>query len=115
MFYADATLAQDARLPVPAEYEERAIYVVDGTIAIAGDSFTAGRLLVLRPGDEITVTATSAARLLLLGGEPLGSRYIWWNFVSSSKERIAQAKADWQSGRFAPVPGDDEFIPLPEK
>ena len=115
MFYADVTLVQDARLSVPAEYEDQAIYVVDGTITMADDSFTAGQLLVLRPGDEITVTANSAAKLLLLGGEPVGHRYIWWNFVSSSKERITQAKADWQSGRFAPVPGDDEFIPLPEK
>jgi redox-sensitive bicupin YhaK (pirin superfamily) len=73
------------------------------------------KLLVFRPGDPITVTARAPARLMLLGGEPMdGPRHIWWNFVSSSKDRIEQAKADWQAGRFAPVPGDPEFIPLPE-
>ena len=73
------------------------------------------QLLVFRPGDPITVTARAPTRLMLLGGEPMdGPRHIWWNFVSSSKERIEQAKADWQAGRFAPVPGDAEFIPLPE-
>jgi redox-sensitive bicupin YhaK (pirin superfamily) len=70
---------------------------------------------VFRPGDPITVTARTAARLMLLGGEPMdGPRHIWWNFVSSSKDRIEQAKADWLAGRFTPVPGDAEFIPLPE-
>jgi len=82
---------------------------------VVGDRFAAGRLLVFRPGDAITLRAAPAARLLLLGGAPLdGPRHIWWNFVSSSKERIEQAKADWKAGRFARVAGDDEFIPLPE-
>ncbi len=72
-------------------------------------------MLVLRPGDRITVSARTPARLMLLGGEPMdGPRYIWWNFVASSKDRIEQAKVDWQAGRFTPVPGDPEFIPLPE-
>ena len=115
MFYADASLAAGARLPLDASHEERGIYVVEGTIEIAGDAFEAMQLLVFRPGDPITVTARTPARLMLLGGEPMdGPRHIWWNFVSSSKDRIEQAKADWQAGRFTPVPGDAEFIPLPE-
>ena len=115
MFYADAALAAGARLPLDASHEERGIYIVEGTIEIAGDAFEAMQLLVLRPGDPITVTARTPARLMLLGGEPMdGPRHIWWNFVSSSKDRIDQAKADWQAGRFTPVPGDAEFIPLPE-
>jgi redox-sensitive bicupin YhaK (pirin superfamily) len=119
MFYADAELGPGARLPVPAEHEERAAYVVGGTVALRGDggTFGAGRLLVFKPGAEITLEATGAspARVMLLGGEPMeGGRHIWWNFVSSSSERIEQAKEDWKAGRFAPVPDETEFIPLPE-
>jgi redox-sensitive bicupin YhaK (pirin superfamily) len=114
--FVDATLAAGAALPVDAETEERAVYLISGEIDIAGDRFTAGRLLVLRPGDRITLTAVSDARLVLLGGATMdGPRHIWWNFVSSRKERIEQAKADWKLARFDSVPGDDkEFIPLPE-
>ncbi len=117
MFYADAVLEAGAQLPLSADHEERGIYVVDGSIEIAGDVHEAGRLLVFNPGDEITVIARTPARIMLLGGEPMdGQRYIWWNFVSSSKDRIDQAKADWKAGRFEIVPGDEtEFIPLPEK
>lgn len=116
MFYADAALNAGAKLPLPAEHEERAIYVAAGEIDIAGDRFDAGQLLVFHPGDEITVRAEAESRILLFGGEPMdGPRHIWWNFVSSSLERIEQAKADWRQGRFADVPGDDEFIPLPDK
>ena len=116
MFYADASLAAGAKLPLPAEHEERAVYVVGGAVEVAGDRFAAGQLLVFRPGDEITLVAGEAARLLLLGGEPMdGPRHIWWNFVSSRQDRIEQAKADWQAGRFTPVPGDNEFIPLPDR
>jgi hypothetical protein len=115
MFYADAALPAGARLPLDASHEERGIYIVHGTIEVAGDRFDEAQLLVFRPGDPITVTARTPARLMLLGGEPMdGPRHIWWNFVSSSKDRIDQAKADWQAGRFTPVPGDPEFIPLPE-
>ncbi len=114
--FADVTLAASAMLPIDAATEERAVYLVSGEVDIAGDRFSAGRLLVLRPGDPITVTAASDARLMLLGGAAMdGPRHIWWNFVSSRKERIEQAKADWKSARFDSVPGDDqEFIPLPE-
>ncbi len=119
MFYAEVTLKGGARLPVPSEHEERAAYVVEGALELLGDggNFEAGQLLVFKPGAEITLSARepSGARLLLLGGEPSdGPRHIWWNFVSSSKERIEQAKEDWKAGRFAPVPEETEFIPLPE-
>ena len=92
-------------------HEERGIYIVSGTIEIAGDAFEAMQLLVFRPGDRITVTARTPARLMLLGGEPMdGPRYIWWNFVSSSKDRIEQAKPDWKTGRFTPVPDDHSRV-----
>jgi redox-sensitive bicupin YhaK (pirin superfamily) len=114
-FYAEAVLAPGAVLPLDPDYEERAVYIASGTVDIAGQSFEAGRLLVFRPGDRISVLATSNARLMLLGGDPMDSpRHIWWNFVSSSRDRIEAAKADWQAGRFGIVPGDDkDFIPLP--
>jgi redox-sensitive bicupin YhaK (pirin superfamily) len=115
MVYADATLAVGARLAFPVEHEERAIYVVKGVIDIASRSFGASQLLVLKRGVEAAVVAPQGARLLLLGGAALdGPRHIWWNFVSSSQQRIEQAKADWKAGRFAGVPGETEFIPLPE-
>ncbi|HYS49775.1 MAG TPA: pirin family protein [Xanthobacteraceae bacterium] len=113
--FADVTLKAGASLPVDADYDERAIYLVSGEIAIAGDRFGAGQLLVLRPGDRVTVDAASAAKFVLVGGAAMdGPRHIWWNFVSSRKDRIEAAKADWKAGRFEPVPGDSEFIPLPE-
>jgi redox-sensitive bicupin YhaK (pirin superfamily) len=113
--FAEAVLAPGAVLPLDPDYDERAVYVASGEIDVAGDRFEAGRLLVFRPGDRISILATAQSRLMLLGGEPMeGPRHIWWNFVSSSKERIAQAKEDWRAGRFALVPGDEkEFIPLP--
>ncbi|UEM05759.1 pirin family protein [Skermanella rosea] len=115
-FYADAALDAGASIPLPADQEERAVYVVQGRIDIAGDRFEPGQLLVFRPGDAITVTALEPARLMLLGGAAMdGPRHIWWNFVSSSKDRIEQAKADWKAGRFGAVPDDAEFIPLPER
>ena len=113
---ADAALTPGAVLPIDADAQERALYVVAGEIDIAGDRFAAGRLLVLRPGDPMSVTAASEARVILVGGAAMdGPRHIWWNFVSSRKERIEQAKADWKLGRFDTVPGDEsEFIPLPD-
>lgn len=115
--YAEAMLAPGSILPFDNEMDERAIYVVSGEIDIAGDTFGPGQLLVLRPGDRISIMALSNARLMLIGGEPMdGPRHIWWNFVHSSKERIDQAKAEWKAGRFDTVPGDaEEFIPLPER
>ena len=113
--YAEAVLAPGAVLPFDTDYDERGLYIASGEIDIAGDRFEAGRLLVFRPGDRISILALSNARLMLLGGEPMdGPRHIWWNFVSSSKDRIDAAKEDWRQRRFALVPGDEkEFIPLP--
>ena len=115
--FADVTLKAGATMPLDAEHEERAIYVVTGEIAMMADRFGPQRLLVLRPGDRITVEAVADTHLIVLGGAAMdGPRHIWWNFVSSRKERIEQAKADWKAGRFAIVPGDsEEFIPLPDK
>ncbi len=114
--YVDITLAPGGRVRIPADAEERAIYVLEGRVTIAGDRFPPDRLLVFRPGDEIVVSSEEGAHLMLFGGASIGSpRYIWWNFVSSSKERIEQAKEEWRTGRFDIVPGDaEEFIPLPE-
>jgi redox-sensitive bicupin YhaK (pirin superfamily) len=114
-FYVDLSLAAGASAPLDATYEERAVYVTEGKIEIAGEYFAAPQMLVFRAGDRITITATTAARVMLLGGATMeGPRHIWWNFVSSSRERIEQAKQDWKSGRFALVPQEHEFIPLPE-
>jgi redox-sensitive bicupin YhaK (pirin superfamily) len=117
MIYADIALEAGAAIPIDATHEERGLYLVSGNVEIAGDRFGPGQLLVLRPGDAISVRAATPARFLLLGGAPMdGPRYIWWNFVSSRKERIEQAKAEWKSGKFDTVPGDaEEFIPLPEE
>lgn len=123
MFYADAVLQPGAAIPLPDNHEDRGVYVLHGQVEVAGQSFDAGRMMVFRPGDRISVMAgPQGARLLLLGGETLeGPRYIWWNFVASSKERIEAAKeawreGDWAHGRFRLPPGDDaEHIPLPER
>ena len=119
LFYADARLDPSGRLPLSAEHEERAAYIVEGSIALSGDAgtFNVGQLVVFKPGEELVITASGSttARMMLLGGAPLdGKRHIWWNFVSSSPDRIEQAKEDWREGRFAPVPDETEFIPLPE-
>ncbi len=124
MFYADAVLAAGAKLPLPDDHEDRGAYVVEGSVEISGETFEAGRMMVFRPGDRISMTAgEQGARVMLLGGETLeGPRYIWWNFVASSKERIEEAKEAWARGdwgdnpRFQLPPGDDqEFIPLPDR
>ena len=121
MFYADVVMEPGAMLPLPEDHEDRGVYVTQGAVEVAGESFEAGRMMVFRPGDAITLKAgPQGARLMALGGETLnGPRYIWWNFVASSEEKIAAAKAawaegDWAHGRFTLPPGDDaEFIPLP--
>ncbi|RYE35411.1 MAG: pirin family protein [Hyphomicrobiales bacterium] len=114
--YAEAVLSPGAILPLDPDYDERAIYIVSGKVDIAGEEFGAGQLLVFKPGDRISILAIDQARVMIVGGEPMdGPRNIWWNFVSSSKERIEQAKHEWKTGRFDTVPGDEsEFIPLPE-
>lgn len=119
LFYADVQLAPGADWPLPNTHEERGAYVVSGEVEVAGQRFEAGRMLVFRQGDVLAIRAVEeagqGARLLLLGGAVMdGPRHIFWNFVSSSRERIQQAKDDWEAGRFGKVPGDDkEFIPLP--
>jgi redox-sensitive bicupin YhaK (pirin superfamily) len=120
-FYADATLQPGARMPLPDDHEDRGLYVVEGSVSVAGQTFEAGRMMVFRPGDHIAVTAGErGARLIILGGATLsGPRYIWWNFVASSQERIDAAKEDWRRGRWGqglfdlPPDDRDEFIPLP--
>jgi hypothetical protein len=114
--FAEAHLGAGTTLPLDAEHEERAVFVVAGEIEIGGDRHGPERLLVLRPGDRITVRAVSDAHIALVGGAAMdGPRHIWWNFVSSRKDRIEAAKADWRAGRFGLVPGDTkEFIPLPQ-
>ncbi len=117
MFYADVALEPEATLNIPVEYEERAVYLVEGAVEIDGsERFGVGRLIVFRPGAAILLRALDApVRLLLLGGATMdGPRHVWWNFVSSSRERIEQAKADWLAGRFDAVPDESDFIPLPE-
>ncbi|WP_029619641.1 pirin family protein [Pseudorhizobium marinum] len=121
-FYADVMLEAGRRLPMPDEHEDRGIYIVEGSIVVAGQDYEAGQMMVFRPGDRITISAGArGARLMILGGATLpGPRYIWWNFVASSRERIEEAKAEWRAqkwgqGRFdLPVGDRQEHIPLPD-
>jgi redox-sensitive bicupin YhaK (pirin superfamily) len=125
-FYGDVTLMAGARFPMPDDHEDRGLYVTSGSVQIAGQQFDTGRMMVFRPGDPITVTAgPQGARLMILGGATLnGPRYIWWNFVASSRDRIEAAKADWARGATSgawgqglfdlPAGDRDEFIPLPD-
>lgn len=118
LFYADVQLQPGTRLAVPAEYPEQAIYVAQGRLDLGKDGeFDAGQLLVVKPGARVTLgcSGPTPLRCMLLGGEPVdGPRYLVWNFVSSSVERIEQAKADWRNQRFPTVPGEVDFIPLPD-
>jgi redox-sensitive bicupin YhaK (pirin superfamily) len=114
--YVHARMTPGSTLPVDEEHEERAVYVIEGTVECEGRRLDEAHLAVLRPGAHLSLTATTAASVMLLGGALLDApRHVWWNFVSSSRERIERAKDDWRRRRFAAVPGDDvEFIPLPE-
>ena len=114
--YVEARLEDGARLKIDEGHPQRAVHVVEGTARIGERRIGPGTMAVLRAGADVNVEAEGASRLMLLGGAPLdGDRHIWWNFVSSSKERIERAKDDWRSGRFGKVRGDEkEFIPLPE-
>ena len=112
--YLEVEMPQGARFVLPAGHVERAAYVVSGLVRIDGKDHADGVMAVARAGAAPTLTAVAASRVMVIGGEPLGPRHIWWNFVSSSKERIERAKRDWLDGRIGKVAGDDEFIPLPE-
>jgi redox-sensitive bicupin YhaK (pirin superfamily) len=114
LFYVHATLGPGGRAAVPGGYRERAAYVAEGAVEVAGRAICAGQLVVFAPGESPVLTSEAGATVMLLGGESVGERHLWWNFVSSSKARIEQAKADWAAGRMALPEGDDqEFIPLP--
>jgi redox-sensitive bicupin YhaK (pirin superfamily) len=116
MFYAHARMMPGAHLPIDDTHEERAVYVVEGAITIGSERFDPGTMAVLTPHAKIAIDCVTTARVMLVGGAKLeGDRHIFWNFVSSSPERIEQAKSDWRTGVFPKVPGDEsEFIPLPE-
>lgn len=114
IFYLDAVWKDGGVLAWPAEHQERGLYCTHGRLMIEDTQVDPGTLAVLDHGEPATIIAEPGTRAMLLGGAPLGPRHMWWNFVSSSKERIERAKADWQAGRFARVPGETEFIPLPE-
>jgi hypothetical protein len=116
LFYVEAQLEPDAALPLPDEHAERAAYVVDGSVCCDGDPHGPGVMLVFREETPARIRALEPTRVMLLGGAPLdGERHIWWNFVSSSPERIERARRDWRERRFPKVPGDElEFIPLPD-
>jgi hypothetical protein len=114
LFYVHWTLQPGARAQLPAEYPERAAFVASGTVEVDGRGFSAGQMLVFAPGNPVAFIATTTATVMLLGGEPIGERFVEWNFVSSSKDRIDQAKADWRAGRMKlPDRDNEEFIPLP--
>ncbi len=115
LFYLHAELQADTRFTLPTEHPERGIYIAKGSIELNGKSYTAGQMLVFSKGAEPVLISREPATVMLLGGEPLSERFIWWNFVSSRKERIEQAKEDWKQGRILLPPNDNkEFIPLPD-
>jgi redox-sensitive bicupin YhaK (pirin superfamily) len=111
--YLEVRLPAGAELALPNDVSERAAYVTEGAVTIEGEEYREGTMPVARSSADVRLRASVPSRVMVVGGEPLGRRHIWWNFVSSSKERIEQAKRDWADGRLGKVPGDDEFIPLP--
>lgn len=116
MFYVEAAMEEGAIVCLPEEHEERALYVVEGLVSVGARTFAPGTMIVFDPGSVAMAAAVEPSRAMLLGGAAMTEqRHIWWNFVSSSSERIERAKADWKEGRFAKVPGDTEFIPLPQR
>src|SRR6478672_10318512 len=115
LFYLHVMLQQDASFGLPKEHSERGFYIVKGSVEVSGNAYHAGQMLVFTTGADPLILAKENSTLMLLGGEPLGERFIWWNFVSSRKERIEQAKEDWKQGRIMLPPNDNkEFIPLPD-
>ena len=115
LFYMHGAVERDTTFGLPNEHPERGVYVANGELEVGGIKYSAGQMLVFNKSATPTIKATEKTTFMMLGGEPLGERFIWWNFVSSRKERIEQAKADWQSGRIILPPNDNkEFVPLPE-
>lgn len=115
LFYLHVKLDTGAKINLPTEHSERGIYIASGSLEIAGRTYSAGQMIVFKKNEDATILAKQPTEYMILGGEPLGERFIWWNFVSSSKERIEQAKHDWKTGKIILPPNDDkEFIPLPE-
>jgi redox-sensitive bicupin YhaK (pirin superfamily) len=114
MLYLHADLDAGDAFPLPLA-AERAVYVVDGAVELDGVPLAPQTLNVVPPGEEPLLSASGPARVALVGGAPLGPRFVWWNFVSSRAERIRQAAQDWAAGRFDPVPGETDFIPLPDR
>jgi redox-sensitive bicupin YhaK (pirin superfamily) len=115
LFYLHVVLQQGARFGLPKEHTERGLSIAKGSVEVSGNTYTVGQMLVFTKGVDPVIIAKENSTLMLLGGEPLGQRFIWWNFVSSRRERIEQAKADWKEGRIILPPTDNhEFIPLPE-
>lgn len=113
--YLECVMPAGTSLDMPTDVDERAIYVVSGTVSIDDQAYGEGAMAVMRAQRDVAISAADDSRIMVIGGEALGTRHIWWNFVSSSRARIEQAKQDWQSGNFDAVPGDDEFIPLPDR
>lgn len=115
LYYLHVVLEKGARFGLPNEHSERGIYIAKGSVEVSGKTYTAGQLLVFTKGSDPVIFSNEPSTLMFLGGEPLGERFIWWNFVSSRKERIEQAKSDWKEGKIILPPSDNhEFVPLPE-
>jgi redox-sensitive bicupin YhaK (pirin superfamily) len=115
LFYLHVDLKQGAKFGLPKEHSERGFYIAKGSVEVSGNTYHEGQMLVFTQGVDPVILAKENSTLMLLGGEPLGERFIWWNFVSSRRERIEQAKEDWKQGRIILPPADNhEFIPLPE-
>jgi redox-sensitive bicupin YhaK (pirin superfamily) len=115
LFYLHVILEKGARFGLPKEHSERGVYVTKGSVEVSGNTYTPGQMLVFTKGTDPIILSKEPSTLMLLGGEPLGERFIWWNFVSSRKDRIEQAKADWKEGRIILPPSDNhEYVPLPD-
>ncbi len=115
LFYLDISMPAGSTLGVTDEYPQRAVHVVSGELMIGDDRLDAFNMAILRESASVTVQAVTDSRLVIFGGAPVSDRIVWWNFVARTRERIEQAKTDWQEGRFGEVPGETEFIPLPEE
>ncbi|MBD2006955.1 pirin family protein [Trichocoleus sp. FACHB-40] len=115
MIYLDVQLPSGTQFTLPPDYSEQAVYSVTNGLSIDGEPLEPQRMIVLNPNQTVSISAKADARCIVVGGEPVGERHKWWNFVSSRLDRIEQAKADWKNGRFEQVPHETEFIPLPEE